>query len=135
MDTELWEAKRFHSHLGPYLVIGMKMGNFICTNLGDKPFSYRIHTSVGLTPPTSCVIDGLQITTPCTVGNSMIQVEELGDIAAWVQEDDRRIRLQLKPTIRERIDQETTRDNEEEIAEELWQAETEELFDIELSSS
>lgn len=135
MDTELLEAKRFHSHLGPYLVIGMKMGNFIRTTLGDKPLSYRIHTSVGLTPPTSCVIDGLQITTPCTVGNSMIRVEVLGDIAAWVQRDDQRIKLQLKPTIRERIDKETTRDNEEEIAEELWQADTEELFDIDLSSS
>lgn len=133
MNTELLEAKQFHSHLGPYLVIGMKMGNFIRTTLGNKPFSYRIHTSVGLTPPTSCVIDGLQITTPCTVGNSMIRVEELGDIAAWAQQDDRRIELQLKSAVRKRIDNDTTRENEENIAQDLWETEIEELFEIDIS--
>ncbi len=130
INAELQEAKRFHGHLGPYLVIGMRMGHFFSSALGEKPFSYRIHVSVGWKPPPSCVIDGLQITTPCTVGNSMIQVEDLSDITAIAQQDDRKIELLLLPKVRERIDRETNRENEEAIAQELWTEATEDLFCI-----
>lgn len=131
IDAELQDAKRFHGHLGPYLIVGMRMGHFISAVFGDEPFSYRIHSSVGWKPPPSCVIDGLQITTPCTVGNSMIQVEDLQDIAAWAENDAVQLSLRLRPAIRDRIDRETTKENEESLAQELWQTPAEELFIIE----
>jgi formylmethanofuran dehydrogenase subunit E len=130
LDAELIEAKKFHGHLGPYLVLGMRMGHFIASVFGEKPFSYRIDVSVGWKPPPSCVIDGIQITTPCTVGNSMIRVEEPGDIKAWAEKDGERLELKLRPAIRERIDSETTRENEEAIAQQIWEESAEGLFII-----
>ncbi|TKJ42308.1 hypothetical protein CEE37_01110 [candidate division LCP-89 bacterium B3_LCP] len=135
VNAELMGAKKFHGHLGPYLVIGMRMGHLISSVLGDKPFSYRIHASVGWNPPPSCVIDGLQLTTPCTVGNSMIRVEELGDIEAWAKMDAREVKLRLIPQVRKRIDEETTKENEETFAGEIWEAGIEELFELHMSSS
>ena len=130
IDAELQAAKRFHGHLGPYLVIGMRMGHFISAVFGEEPFSYRIQATVGWKPPPSCVLDGLQITTPCTVGNSMIQIEELGNITATARKDAETLTLQLRPAVRHRIDRETTKNNEESFARELWETPAEELFII-----
>jgi len=131
VSPELLEAKRFHGHLGPYLVVGMRMGNLFVEFLGDKPFSYRIHATVGWKPPPSCVIDGLQITTPCTVGNSMIRIEALGDITAWALKDGKKLSVQLHPHLREKIDLQTTKENEESFAQELWEMPAAELFNVE----
>lgn len=130
ISSELQVAKRFHGHLGPYLVIGMRMGHFFTSVLGEKPFSYRIKVSVGWEPPPSCVIDGLQITTTCTIGNSMIRVEKLDDIRARAVQKQREIELKLLPKVRKRIDLETTRENEEAMAIELWEEAAEALFQI-----
>ncbi len=130
IDSELLEAKKFHGHLGPYLVIGMRMGHFISSVFGEEPFSYRIHATVGWKPPPSCVIDGLQITTSCTVGNSMIVMEDLGDIKVLAENDDQKLDILLRESVRDRIDRETTRENEESFAVELWKMGAEELFVI-----
>ncbi len=130
LDAELKEARKFHGHLGPYLVIGMRMGHFIASAFGDRPFSYRITASVGWQPPPSCVLDGLQITTPCTVGNSMLRVEPLDEVKVYAERDGERLELLLKPPLRQRIDKETTHQNEEEIALDLWRQGAEELFVI-----
>jgi formylmethanofuran dehydrogenase subunit E len=130
LDAELEEAKKFHGHLGPYLVIGMRMGHFIASVFGNRPFSYRITASVGWKPPPSCVIDGLQITTPCTVGNSMLKIESLSDVKVWADKDGERLEILLKPPLRRSIDRETTRENEEKAAEDLWRQGAEDLFVI-----
>ncbi|RJP75799.1 MAG: hypothetical protein C4524_11405 [Candidatus Zixiibacteriota bacterium] len=130
LNAELSAAKRFHGHMGPYLVVGMRMGRLFCQAFGEAPFGFRIHTSVGLQPPFSCIIDGLQVSTPGTIGNSMIRVEGDFALAAWAQKDDRRLDVRLREEVRRRIDTETTRENEERIAAELWEAPAEDLFDV-----
>lgn len=130
ISSELLDAKRFHGHLGPYLVIGMRMGGIFCGTWGDRPFGFRIFTTAGWEPPPSCVIDGLQISTPCTIGNSMLRVLQGDPLRAWAEKDGIRLEITLQPAVRIRIDRETTRENEESFAQELWQAPPEELFEI-----
>jgi len=131
LPAELREAKQFHGHLGPYLVIGMAMGDFFASSLGEKPFSYKIEVACGHEPPPSCIIDGLQVTTPCTIGNSMLVAHDLaGTIWARAETKEQKVELMLRPKVRERIDKETTRENEEQIAVELYESGAEELFII-----
>jgi formylmethanofuran dehydrogenase subunit E len=131
ISEELLEAKKFHGHLGPYLAIGIRMGKLFCATFGDKPFSFRTFTSVGLIPPISCVIDGLQISTPGTIGNSMIKVEGEGDVAAWVEKDGKKMVIRLRDEQRSRIDTITNKDNEEQLSAELMETPAAVLFTIE----
>ncbi|MBU0518627.1 formylmethanofuran dehydrogenase subunit E family protein [bacterium] len=130
VDAELLEAKRFHGHLGPYLVVGMKAGHFIASVLGSDPFSYRIFATVGMKPPHSCVLDGLQVTTPCTIGNSMLQSKPLDGIIIWAEEGKQKLEFTLRESVQQHIDKDTNRDNEEQISQEIWESGAEELFII-----
>lgn len=128
IDPELLKAKQFHGHLGPYLVVGLRMGKLITEAFGQSPFSYKIAVTVGWKPPQSCIIDGLQLTTPCTIGNSMIQVQDLQEIEAQAIMASEKLTLRLNPTIRTKIDRDTTKANEESFAQEIWEMQAENLF-------
>jgi len=67
------DAARFHGHLGPFLVVGVKMGLVARERLGLKGLEGQV--AVRLVPPFSCVIDGVQVVTHCTVGNRRLTVE------------------------------------------------------------
>ncbi|RKY85676.1 hypothetical protein DRQ11_09550, partial [candidate division KSB1 bacterium] len=38
MKLSLEEAEKFHGHLGPYLVIGMRIGEYAMEQLGITPY-------------------------------------------------------------------------------------------------
>ena len=70
-DKLVKKAEEFHGHLGPFLTLGIRMGQIGLRELGlaKSENSLRIHLMVQPTVPYSCVIDGLQISTGCTIGN------------------------------------------------------------------
>ena len=93
LPIELQSAKEFHSHLGPYLVVGLKMGRFLTEEMDTSPL--RITSYTGSTPPVSCLIDGLQLSTPCTVGNGGISIREQGEARVEGKGEGRKITLTL----------------------------------------
>lgn len=76
------KAAYFHGHLGPFLVIGVRMGLIglreLKTKRGDKRL--RVTAMVKQAVPFSCVIDGIQVTTSCTIGNGKLKLEDSSDI-------------------------------------------------------
>jgi formylmethanofuran dehydrogenase subunit E len=68
-------AVKFHGHLGPFLILGLRMGlvavRTLCprrlTDLSAFVWSSR-------SPPQSCVIDGIQFSSGCTLGKGNIRV-------------------------------------------------------------
>ncbi len=71
--TDLDAAAAFHGHLGPNLIIGMKMGNHAITALQpENCFKLQTEVHCPARPPVSCVIDGLQLSTGCTMGKKSI---------------------------------------------------------------
>jgi len=72
------KAADFHGHLGPFLVIGVRMGTLtkkiLNVNAG-KNNKLRITTRLPLLTPFSCIIDGIQATTQCTIGNQKLKME------------------------------------------------------------
>jgi formylmethanofuran dehydrogenase subunit E len=68
-------AGRFHGHIGPFLAVGLKMGLAANEKLGRDPMGMRAAVSVEGRPPRSCVVDGIQYSTGCTMGKGNITME------------------------------------------------------------
>jgi len=70
----LKEAVKFHGHLGPWLVLGVLMGEYALKKIGaEKYFNLYIKASGVNEKPRSCLIDGLQLSTGATYGKGNIQ--------------------------------------------------------------
>jgi len=88
--TDLEAAKAFHGHLGPNLVIGIKMGNHAMARLAARPhFGLRVEVECPPCPPVSCVMDGLQLATGCTMGkaNLALRPADLGIVTRFTNTD------------------------------------------------
>ncbi|MDD1765323.1 MAG: formylmethanofuran dehydrogenase subunit E family protein [Methanomassiliicoccales archaeon] len=127
LPGELLALKRFHGHLGPYVVIGYKMGQ-----IGRERIPNRISAVVftGSKRPLSCTIDGIQFSSSCTLGKNNIVVREENQVKAEFFDEKRLLSVELVEGIRERIDATTTKDNEELVALDLFTASYSELFRI-----
>jgi len=76
---QMKNAAKFHGHLGPFLVIGVRMGQIAKKQLDVKDKNtLELHANIRtrLIPPFSCVIDGIQVATGCTIGNQKLKIEE-----------------------------------------------------------
>ena len=71
----LAQAGRFHGHIGPFLAIGLKMGLIANETLGHEPMKVEAAVMVEPRPPRSCVVDGIQYSTGCTMGKRNIKIE------------------------------------------------------------
>lgn len=72
------EAEKFHGHLGPFLVLGVRMGKTAKKILKIPPkenMSLQVKAKVPFLTPFSCVLDGIQVATQCTIGNQRLKIE------------------------------------------------------------
>ena len=73
MRISLKQAIDFHGHLGPYLVLGLLMGEYALKKLNARPhFGLGVKVWGARNKPQSCLIDGLQLSTGCTYGKGNI---------------------------------------------------------------
>jgi len=81
--TILKEAEGFHGHLGPFLVIGVRAGLIGLMKLGIEKGDPKLAATVMLknSVPFSCILDGVQIATGCTVGNRRLRFEDSSSVA------------------------------------------------------
>jgi len=74
----LKKSEEFHGHLGPFVVIGIRAGVIglreLSVRKGDRDLLVRIMLENVV--PISCTIDGLQVTTSCTMGNQRLSIED-----------------------------------------------------------
>ena len=102
-------AAKLHGHLGPFLVIGVRMGELAKRHLKvDDKSSRRLEVSI-ITPlctPFSCVIDGIQVSTSCTVGNQKLKIKNsTKQITAHfrLQDSKKTIRISVNPKMAETL--------------------------------
>lgn len=77
----LREGIRFHGHLGPWLVLGLLLGEYGLKKIGAaKYFGLEAQISGLHKRPRSCLIDGLQLSTGCTLGKANIRILKSKDI-------------------------------------------------------
>jgi len=86
----LRSAIRFHGHLGPYLVLGLRMGlvaNRILQPRGPHGLSATVWTK--RSPPESCMLDGIQVSSGCTLGKGNLRVKNASRMRARFRKGNR----------------------------------------------
>jgi formylmethanofuran dehydrogenase subunit E len=123
------EAAAFHGHLGPLLVLGLKMGLLAQTILEGDPFTMKAEVHTRKTPPYSCIIDGIQFSSGCTLGKGNITIVEDDHIYGVFSRDSAIIQIRIKQEILESLSR-IPRDELELHAKALSTKKDEELFDV-----
>ena len=131
-------AAKLHGHLGPFLVIGVRMGELAKRHLQvDDKTNYRLEASIKTPPyaPFSCVIDGIQSSTSCTVGNRKLKIENsTKEITAHfrIQNSKKTLKISVNPKIAETLIREMSKGaNAEQLAAKITHMEKKQLFVLE----
>ena len=83
LDRILEEASILHSHVGPFLALGVKAGLRAIEVLGYEPFKMRAKLILmEKRVPYTCFADGMQFITGCTLGKGNIEIVEGNDFKA-----------------------------------------------------
>lgn len=109
LDITLRKAEEFHGHLGPFLVLGVRMGIIGVRELGAKGNNKELHVTAMVkdSPPFSCVIDGIQVATKCTIGNKKLRLKSSSGIAAKFELPSREtVTVAVDPTAFDRLKKE-----------------------------
>ncbi|MEM2318727.1 MAG: formylmethanofuran dehydrogenase subunit E family protein [Candidatus Bathyarchaeia archaeon] len=102
-------AENLHGHLGPFLVIGVKMAKLAMKELNaseNKVLSMQIFAKLPLITPFSCVLDGIQATTHCTVGNRKLRVKSSDNditVTFKLKSQDKTVKIRVKPQLVEEL--------------------------------
>jgi len=94
-----------HQHLGPYSVIGVKMGLRAAELLNAPQHAMRVVSHVSPNPPVSCLNDGIIAATGCTPGRALFSQSNVDEAAvkATFAYNGRTITLVLKDHYRKQV--------------------------------
>ncbi|NPV62426.1 MAG: formylmethanofuran dehydrogenase [Methanotrichaceae archaeon] len=81
----------FHGHLGPYIVLGYRIGSYVRQNFCHDPFQMKAAVFCEGVPPQSCLADGIQIGSGCTLGKRNIDIVVCDEIRCEFSSGKRKI--------------------------------------------
>jgi formylmethanofuran dehydrogenase subunit E len=131
----LKEATKFHGHLGPYLVLGLRAGEAALKKFRCKKyFDLDVKVYGANKKPKSCLIDGLQLSTGATYGkgnicklnSSVIKIEFINRM------NDNKIILKFNDNLRKKLDETKNHRDAELLARQLYKADYSKLFNLRL---
>lgn len=125
---------KLHGHSGPYLNLGIRMGLLALDQLDAKGY-FGLSTEVELEyrTPMSCLIDGLQISTGCTMGKGNIKVKNNSvPIKVTIKSEQKTITITIKPEIYQLMD--FKKNTDEDLAEKILKMSDRELFDYSVTN-
>ncbi|MEM1589534.1 MAG: formylmethanofuran dehydrogenase subunit E family protein [Candidatus Bathyarchaeia archaeon] len=132
------KAENLHGHLGPFLVIGVKMAR-----LAEKILSLekagrrdlRVLAKLPLKIPFSCILDGIQSTTQCTIGNGKLKVKNFnGGVTAIfrLKGQNKTVKVRVKRQLLETLEHQLSNGTlNEELAWKIAETPENQLFEIE----
>jgi len=139
LNTLLRAATGLHGHFGPFLALGVRLGLVGLRELGAKEGDTQLHATALLeyTLPFSCVLDGIQTATKCTVGNKRLVWKESREIGAMfaLKHSGRQVEVRINPTVVQelsrRLDKRQPLDEEvRQLALEIASRPEKELFSV-----
>jgi formylmethanofuran dehydrogenase subunit E len=129
-DFTIEDLAAFHGHLGPFLVIGYRMGRYARKTLCHDPFALSARVYCSGTTPETCIADGLQMGSGCTMGKNNIEIIPDADFRCEIEYDGRT--LLLRPLAFEKPPRDDFyEENIERIAVEMSSMPDGELFSVE----
>jgi formylmethanofuran dehydrogenase subunit E len=116
------------------MVIGLRMGLLALERLNCRGwFDIRCHAALTLKPPCSCVIDGIQCSTGCTLGKHNIEVETSDEIKAEFTNGGKSIKVALRQEVFRSIQDGLAEGSDEDVrqlTDQIVSAPDAELFEI-----
>ena len=113
-------AIHFHGHLGSYLVVGLRLGLYGLKLLNSPGyFDLWIRSYTAQQPPQSCMNDGLQISTGCTLGKGNISCSGEGLSQASLYATQKVITLKLNLDVEAMIAESKSEEQDEAVAAKL----------------
>ena len=104
--TILKEAEGFHGHLGPFLVIGVRAGLIGLMKLGIEKGDQQMSATAMLknSIPFSCILDGVQIATGCTVGNKRLKLQDSSSVTIrFENKNGKQVEIEVNSTTLDRL--------------------------------
>ena len=101
LDELIERGIRLHGHCGPFLIAGIRMG-LLALELLDSSgyFGIQAESETGTITPLSCLTDGVQIGSGCTLGKGNIQVTNARRPRAhFSNKAGQRVTIELRPNI------------------------------------
>jgi formylmethanofuran dehydrogenase subunit E len=101
----------------------------------DRQASLKASVKVPLVPPFSCLLDGIQASASCTIGNRRLTIENSEEICATFakQNDIGMVKIKLKPEMAKELEKRRSEDAlTENFALELVRAPENRLFHVEI---
>ncbi len=133
LPEELQGLARFHGHIGPYAVVGYRMGAIAIDRLAPKKHSaLKCIVKTGIKPPVSCLVDGIQFSSSCTLGKGNISVIDEGKTEAVFECAGKKMTIKLRDEVRSKIDAEMSHEKEEEHSVFYYNVAENGLFEIKL---
>lgn len=102
INDVLEKAEDMHGHLGPFLALGVRMSLIGIRNLEIREGNPQLYTVAELeyNVPFSCMLDGIQAVTKCTVGNKRLTWKESKKLkATFTLKDNGRVMVSVKPEL------------------------------------
>ncbi|MGC8998518.1 MAG: FmdE family protein [Candidatus Bathyarchaeia archaeon] len=109
LTLEIKNAENLHGHLGPFLVIGVKMARLAKKTLNvdnDKLWNMHVIAELPLITPFSCVLDGIQAATKCTIGNRKLEVRNSSEAISAIfrlKSQDKALKIYVKKHVVEML--------------------------------
>ena len=129
MEKLTRKGVEFHGHLGPFLVIGLRMGSLALKLLGLRGYSgLRAIVETGNEPPLSCIVDGVQVATGCTLGRGNIEVVKNDGAKVTFLKEDKILVVELRESVYRRILKRLETDPPKKVAERIMRTIDDELF-------
>lgn len=103
------DAEKLHGHIGPFLIIGVRMGIIAkeVFNIASKKQSgLRANAQIPIFPPFSCILDGIQSTTTCTVGNGRLTIENSAEemsVNFEMQNSNKKLNVSVCPKMKKEL--------------------------------
>ena len=113
LEGLLRQAEAFHGHRCPFLALGVKAGQYALNYLQDHHHEHEHGHShghghvpeevVAVVEGNNCFVDGIQVVTGCTLGNTGLIFKDLGKAAVTVarKHDGKGVRLAVRADFRE----------------------------------
>jgi len=103
LDGLIDRGIHLHGHRGPFLIAGIRMGLLALELLGNSGyFGLEAESETGTVTPLSCLTDGVQIGSGCTLGKGNIRVTDARRARVhFLDKSGRRVTIDLHPQIYE----------------------------------
>lgn len=122
-------ASAFHGHTGPYLVLGLKAGEVAERALGHDPFNVSCEVHCEPSPPQSCIVDGIQFSTSCTMGKGNIRMLNSDTLRIVFRKGPAAVEILPKEELIEMLKKAKGKESDE-LSDRLYEMPAEDIFNV-----